>query len=116
MGSGDWPATHVGAKGSFTAGQAFFAEFYGTFLLCFVVICVATTKNPLKEYTAFCIGGVFVAAGYAFGPLSGGLLNPAVTVSNGVLNKLELIYNVGPLSYLLAQFLGGAFASIIFRF
>jgi len=69
-----------------TNSQAFFAEFFGTFLFCYVVICVSITFRPLKEYRAFAIGCAYIAGGYAFGPLSGGVLNPAITIAACVVN------------------------------
>merc|ERR1711879_525659 len=77
---------------------------------------MASVTEPLKEYTAFAIGGCIIAAGYAFGPLSGGLLNPAVTIGNAVCYKLSFLYTLAPLTYLLAQMLGGALAAAIFKF
>merc|ERR1712078_368074 len=85
MASGLFPIAPIGPQpigtnatdptDTYTLGQAFFAETFGTFLYCFVVICVATTFTPLKEFKAFAIGCTFIAGGYAFGPLSGGVLN-----------------------------------------
>lgn len=114
--SGSWPAARVGPIGNATLGQAFFAETFGTFLLCYGVLCMASVAKPVTEYVAFAIGGCIIAAGYAFGPLSGGLLNPAVTIANSVYNKLSFVYTMPPLTYLLAQVAGGVLAAVIFRF
>jgi len=100
----------------YTLGQAYFAEVFGTFILCFVVLAVASRRNPLKDYTAFCIGGCIVGAGYAWGPLSGAVLNPAVTLANSLCFKLSLIYKAEPFVYILAQFTGGILAAVVFRF
>jgi len=104
------------AAGQYTLGQAFFAEVFGTFILCFVVLAVASRRNPLKDYTAFCIGGCIVGAGYAWGPLSGAVLNPAVTLGSSLCFKLSLIYKAEPFVYILAQFCGGILAAVVFRF
>lgn len=100
----------------YTLGQAFFAEVFGTFVLCFVVLCVASRRNPLKDYTAFCIGGCIVGAGYAWGPLSGAVLNPAVTLANSLCFKLSLIYTAEPVTYMIAELCGGALAAVVFRY
>jgi len=113
---GYMPVDEIGPKNQHTLGQAFFAELFGTFLLCYVVLCVASVQDTLKEYTGFCIGGVIVAAGYAFGPLSGGVLNPAVALANAIVNKVQLLWTAPPLAYLLAEFAGGAIAAVVFRF
>merc|ERR1719240_1796326 len=57
------------------AGEAVF-----TFVLCFVVLNVATTKNALKQYFGLAIGSCVTAGGLAIGSVSGGSLNPAVSV------------------------------------
>jgi glycerol uptake facilitator-like aquaporin len=133
---GSWPAAEVktgnttmwvdGSSGSgktaihgstqYTLAQAFFAEAFGTFILCFVVLAVASRKNALKEYTPFCIGGCIVGAGYSFGPLSGAILNPAVALANSLCYKLSLIYTAEPFCYMLAELTGGALAAIVFKY
>jgi len=122
LASGGYPVPDVGPQltgtnssnpdETHTEVQAFFAETFGTFLYCYVVLCVATTFTPLKEYKAFAIGSTFIAGGYAFGPLSGGLLNPAVTIADCAL-RAEVL--TGPL-YVAGQLLGGVLAAIVFRF
>lgn len=116
LASGSWPGAAVQPQGNFTLGQAFFAETFGTFLLCYGVLCMGSVAEPVKEYLAFAIGGCIIAAGYAFGPLSGGILNPAVTIANSVCYKISVLYTPAPLAYLLAQLLGGALAALIFKF
>ena len=53
-----------------------------------VVLCVATTNTPLQECRGYAVGGVVVAAGSSFGPISGGPrpLNPAATLAATVGN------------------------------
>eukprot|EP00747_Dinoflagellata_sp_TGD_P126021 gnl/TRDRNA2_/TRDRNA2_174230_c4_seq67.p1 gnl/TRDRNA2_/TRDRNA2_174230_c4~~gnl/TRDRNA2_/TRDRNA2_174230_c4_seq67.p1 ORF type:complete len:452 (-),score=111.25 gnl/TRDRNA2_/TRDRNA2_174230_c4_seq67:87-1442(-) len=55
------------------------AEVVFTFLLCFVVLSVATVKKPLSEFFGFAIASCVTAGGYAIGAVSGGSLNPAVS-------------------------------------
>jgi len=59
--------------------QVIVAEFVFTFVLAFVVLSVATVKNPLSEYFGFAIGMCVTVGGCAIGKVSGGSLNPAVS-------------------------------------
>jgi aquaporin Z len=60
--------------------QALLAEFVFTFVFAFVVLSVATVKGPLSEYFGFAIGMCVTVGGCAIGKVSGGSLNPAVSV------------------------------------
>merc|ERR1719473_1828120 len=58
-----------------------FAEIIATFVLCFVVVNVAASNNgKLDQMFGLAIGFVIVAMGNAIGAVSGGSLNPAVSV------------------------------------
>merc|ERR1719410_3200115 len=98
-----------------TLAQAFFAEIFGTFFLCLVVLAVASVKNPLQHYGAFCVGSCIIGAGYSFGSISGGLLNPAVTLCNSI-GTLQFFQSAIPHAYVGAQCLGGILAGVSFRF
>lgn len=129
MMSGQWPAAGVGPAcvsptvntdpltcARHTEGQAFFAEALGTFLLCYCVLCIAgnSVSNPLREYAPFCVGSCIIAAGYSFGSISGGLLNPAVTLCNSVAS-IQVLTSAAPWLYMGAQAIGGALAALVFR-
>jgi aquaporin Z len=60
--------------------QVIAAEFVFTFVLAFVVLSVATVKNVLSEYFGFAIGMCVTVGGCAIGKVSGGSLNPAVSI------------------------------------
>jgi aquaporin Z len=60
--------------------QVAIAEFVFTFVLAFVVLSVATVKTALSEYFGFAIGMCVTVGGYAIGKVSGGSLNPAVSI------------------------------------
>jgi aquaporin Z len=109
------PGAPIAVGEGYTYAQAFFAEFFGTFLLAYVVLCVALVRNPLKEYTAFAIGGCIIAGGYGFAPLSGGVLNPAIAIANGLLS-LALFTTATPILYVIAEVLGGCAAVVVFKF
>lgn len=91
------------------------AEIMFTFLLCFVVLSVATVKSPLSEYFGLAIGSCVTAGGYAIGAISGGSLNPAVSFGIGVSGSLlakgawanMLIYTV-------FEIIGGGLAAGVF--
>lgn len=86
------------------AGEAF-----ATFVLCYVVLCVATVKDDLQDFKGLAIGACIWSAGEAVGPLSGGSLNPAVTVGLTVssFSYLELNW----VYWLLAEFAGAGLAA-----
>merc|ERR1719380_175369 len=63
------------------------AEFVGTFLLVFTVGC-----NVLSNASAFVgvsIGCVLMVIIYAFGGISGGNFNPAVSVMLGIIETMK---------------------------
>lgn len=106
-------------RGPSTAAR-FAAEFFGTFLLVFGLIGTALFASHLANETgAFAPGVVYIAASfavgltvvlgaYAFGPISGGHFNPAVTFGLAAAGRFpwaEVWW------YLLAQVIGGAVAT-----
>merc|ERR1719224_186062 len=70
----------LGPQGKYRMAQACVAEVVFTFVLCFVVLSVATTKNALSEYFGFAIGMCVTVGGCAIGKVSGGSMNPAVSI------------------------------------
>ena len=63
----------------FNFGHAAVAEIIFTFVLCYVVLCVASVKEPSKDMFGLAIASCVTAGGYAIGAVSGGSLNPAVS-------------------------------------
>ena len=58
---------------------AVIAEFVFTFVLCFVVLNVATSKDhPDNSFYGLAIGFTVAAGAVAVGPISGAVFNPAV--------------------------------------
>lgn len=100
----------LGPGKGFSWTQAAIAEVVFTFLLCYVVLSVATTKAGLSEYFGLAIGSCVTAGGYAIGAISGGSLNPAVSfgiaVSGGT--PLNAVY------YSVFEVVGGVLAAAIF--
>jgi len=108
-------ATFALAPGKgFNFGHAAMAEIVFTFVLCFVVLCVATVKEPSKDMFGLAIASCVTAGGYAIGAVSGGSLNPAVSFgisSANIINK-GLFYNC--LIYSAYEFVGAGLAAGVF--
>merc|ERR1719262_2007469 len=115
-----YAAMHHGATFALAPGKGFnfahaaVAEIVFTFLLCFVVLSVATVKQPSKDMFGLAIGSCVTAGGYAIGAVSGGSLNPAVSFgisSANIINK-GLFYNC--LIYSAFEFVGAGLAAGVF--
>lgn len=102
--------------GTYKWNQVVVAEFVFTFLLCFVVLCVATCEKPhLSQYFGFAIGMCVTAGGFAIGKISGGSLNPAVSIG---ISSSHLIGGGGGwpcIVYTIVEIVAGVFAAIIFQ-
>lgn len=103
----DIPSDRAAARAS--------AEAAGTFVLVFGLIGAAQLTSPDSNGAAqqpgtgllgvaLALGVAVTAAGYAFGPISGGHFNPAVTIAVAMVRRLP--WRLVPL-YLLGQFVGG---------
>jgi aquaporin Z len=98
------------------------AEAFGTFLLVLAIVGTALFASGFgagTEQSVLAVGftGVALAAGfavlvgvYAFGPLSGGHFNPAVTLGLAAAGRFPWNRTVG---YVLAQIAGGAVATTL---
>lgn len=95
---------------SWSASQRYLAEFLGTFGLLLFGGGAAVTTLGYGDPTArvavvsFAFGLTVLGLAYAFGDVSGGHFNPAVTLSM-LLNKRLPVRDAGP--YLVAQIVGG---------
>jgi len=90
------------------------AEILFTFLLCYTVLAVATTRKTKTQFFGLAIGSCVTAGGIAIGTISGGVLNPAVAF--GV--SITSLFGGGNfwhcIPYLFFQMLGGGFAAAVF--
>ena len=88
------------------------AEFLGTALLV-LGICAAVIRSETNQITFFgiAVAHVIILASliYAFGGISGGHFNPAVTIQFLVFGKIGVRESVG---YMIAQFLGGIVGAV----
>ncbi len=96
-----------------TPGAALLAEFLFTFALVFVVLNVATAKGTAgNSFYGLAIGMTVMSGAFAVGDISGGVFNPAVAVGITVMG-LSAWGNIW--IYLLANFLAGAAAALVFK-
>merc|ERR1719502_2146450 len=102
--------------------QAILAEIVFTFVLAFVVLSVATVnpnargESPLSQYFGFAIGMCVTVGGLAIGKVSGGSLNPAVSIG---ISSSHIINSGGfwpCLIYTLVELIAGAAAAGVFKF
>lgn len=97
--------------------QTAFAEIIFTFLLCYVVCCVATVdEGKLTQYFGLAIGSCVTAGGYAIGSVSGGSLNPAVSFGISVVHMLNGGGLLNAVLYSVFEIIGGVIAAGLFRF
>jgi aquaporin Z len=89
------------------------AEFFGTFILVFIAVGVATESFGFKLFgtsvaagvvaTALAFGLVLMALAYAIGPISGCHVNPAVTLGFVAAGRMKVEEALG---FWVAQFAG----------
>jgi len=99
---------------AYTWTQSLVAELVFTFVLAFVVLSVATVKNGLSEYFGFAIGMCVTVGGLAIGKVSGGSLNPAVSI--GISSSHIMGGGAGwpCLAYTAVELLAGCIAAGVF--
>lgn len=97
--------------------RSYLAEFTGTFGLVFIAaasFCVEALFPGRLGLAGLALAYAAAAAAmsYAFGPISGGHFNPAVTLSFCALGRIDWIKGV---FYLVSQLLGAALAGLLLR-
>jgi aquaporin Z len=112
------PLEHTPVAPSMTATLV--AEAFGTFLLVLGVVSTALFAAGYGEGTdsankgvgflgvSLAVGLTVVAGAYAFGPISGGHFNPAVTLGLAAAGRFPWSKTIG---YIIAQVIGGAVAT-----
>lgn len=106
----------LGPVGGFSWLAAALMEAIFTAVLCFVVLSVATTKNPSKDMFGFAIGSCVTVGGFAAGAVSGGNLNPAVSLGIDVSHALFGNAFMASILYTLFQAVGASAAAGVFYF
>jgi len=101
--------------------DAAFAEILYTFVLCFVVLNVATLSGQhltnggkAKQIYGLAIGFCIVVGGYAIGSVSGGSLNPAVSFALDTSHALKGGSWMNCLMYTVFELAGAGLASLAF--
>merc|ERR1719316_1136951 len=91
-------------------------EFVFTFVLCFVVLCVASVKksDTLSQYFGLAIGSCVTAGGNAIGGISGGSLNPAVSTGISAARIIGGGHFYNCLIYSAAEIAGAGVAAVVF--
>mmetsp|Transcript_23967 Transcript_23967/g.58177 ORF Transcript_23967/g.58177 Transcript_23967/m.58177 type:complete len:470 (-) Transcript_23967:119-1528(-) len=91
------------------------AEFTFTFLLCFVVLSVACLRKvELTNFFGLAIGFAVIVGGYAIGGISGGALNPGVSVGVDFANFLNTGRFGTSIVYSIIQLAAGVVAALVF--
>lgn len=91
------------------------AEVVYTFVLCFVVLCVATVKEPSADMFGLAIGSCVTAGGYAIGAVSGGSLNPAVSFGIAASSVMAQGNFFNAFGWSMMEMIGASLAAIVFR-
>jgi aquaporin Z len=89
--------------------RSYCAEFIGAFFLV-LTVCVAGVLGYAGPYAPIAIGAVLMVMVYATGHISGGQLNPAVTLAVWIRGKLP---TREVLPYIIAQMLAGILAALV---
>lgn len=88
-------------------------DFLFTFALVYVVLNAATARGTAgNSFYGLAIGFTVMTGAFAVGPVSGGAFNPAVGVGLFVMGLADL---TRLLIYLVADFVGGAAAALVFQ-
>ncbi len=102
-----------------STGRSYLAEFLGTFTLVFVGTAVATLQGvsyggdgqPAGWLgVSFAFGFTLIVLAWAFGPVSGGHFNPAVSIAGAIAGRLPWNKLAG---YIIAQCVGATVASFV---
>jgi len=102
---------------AYSWSQATIAELLFTFVLTFVVLSVGTVKDPAQysQYVGLAVGMCVTVGGFAVGKVSGGSLNPAVSIGISSSNLLNGGSFWSCLVYTLVELAAGSFAAFIFN-
>jgi aquaporin Z len=108
-----WDVFNLAPTPGFGLVQAGVAELIYTFMLCFVVLNVACSKDGGNQYYGLAIGFCVVAGGYGGGHISGGCFNPAVALGIDI-SSAGLGFGWS-LVYVVFEFLGACAAALVFK-
>jgi len=105
----------LGPAGTHTWTGVAIAEILFTFVLSYVVLCVAVSKHTKASHMfGFAIGSCVTVGGFAIGGISGGSLNPAVSIGLATPSVTEAMLRKA-LFYSVFEILGGVAAAGVFK-
>jgi aquaporin Z len=93
--------------------QVAVAEIIFTFVLCYIVLCVAVAHTKSTEMFGLAIGSCVTVGGFAIGSISGGSLNPAVSL--GIASSHSFASILCAFAYCLFEFLGAGVAATLVK-
>ena len=97
---------------SIGASRVMLAEFLLTFVLAFVILCVATAPGAAgNQYYGMAIGLVVLGGAITVGSVSGAVFNPAVAVGMAWIGAVDWAQSW---MLFIPQFAGAALAAIVF--
>lgn len=107
----------LGPSTGHTMMAAGFAELLYTFMLCFVVLNTAASKEHggKDQFYGLAIGFVIVAGGYGAGSISGGAFNPAVALGIDSSSSSTFAHFGNCMIYWIFELVGAALAAGLFR-
>jgi len=101
----------LGPQPGYKWGQVAVAEIIFTFVLSYVVLCTAVSdKTASKSMFGLAIGSCVTVGGFAIGSISGGSLNPAVSMGIATSNLLNGGALYAGLIYSALEFIGACAA------
>ena len=102
----------LGPVGFSTWAGVSVAEIIYTFVLCFVVLCVAVSERTKASHLfGLAIGSCVTVGGFAIGGISGGSLNPAVSRLGGIVIFLQYFLSTSVLTQY-SQVLNSLFSNL----
>lgn len=93
--------------------QPVLGEFFGTFFLTFVGICVGCSGQTTADTGPVSTGLTVALVIMALGPVSGAHINPCVSLAFAIIGELKMVLCF---CYFAAQLLGAAIAGVVARF
>lgn len=97
--------------------SAFMTEAIFTFVLCFTVLHVATSKQTKgNQYYGLAIGFILMVGAFAGGPISGGVYNPAIGIGTILVDFPNITNHLSNLGlYIVGPAIGGILASLVYK-
>lgn len=113
-----WETFSLGPVGEYSWATRSVVEIFFTFVLCLTVLSVAVTKvaKVQDELFGLAIGVTISVGGYVVGMVSGGTMNPAVTLGVATTGTLcaKCMHFAYSFAYILMEFAGGLLAAGVF--